>query len=165
MNSVSKRSVPKGCQKAQLKVIWYKELFAHNSGQTWLINSRRCRRMFKYSSAFIMVFWSRNFLWVRPFLSKNATCIVFICDFDIRAFFGLASPSLTNWILWCLVSGSYLKSHDLLQVITGLKMFSDSIASSQSQQTSTRCFFCSSGKICRNKFGTRIPQTQFVLHN
>ncbi len=89
-----------------------KELFAHKSGQTWRIHSRRHWKMFKYSSAFIVVFWGRNSLWIRSFLLKNATSILFTCILDILAFFGLALSSPTRCILWCLVSGLYSKSLD-----------------------------------------------------
>ncbi len=132
-----------------------KELFAHNSDRTRRLCSQRRRRMFKYSSTFIVVFWGRNSLRIRPFLSKNAISIVFTRDFDIRGFFSLASPSPTHCILWRLVSGSYLKSHNLLQVITCSRISSDSIASSQSRQTSTRHFFCSSVRF----FGTSLAQS------
>ncbi len=136
------------------------ELFAHNSSQTWQICSQRRRRIFKYHSAFIVIFWGGNSLWITPFLSKNAISIIFTCDFDFRVFLSLASPSLTHCIFWRLVSGSHLKSHDLSLVITHSRMFSDSVASSQSRQTSTQHFFCSSVRF----FGTSLAQS-FRRHN
>ncbi len=123
------------------------------------------RRMFKYSSAFNMIFWDRNSLWIGPFITKNAPSVVFTCEFDIRAFFGLSPPSPTHCILWRVVSGSYSKSHCLSQVITLSRMFSDSIASSQSQQTLARRFFYSLVRF----FGTslalsfRIRNSSFTI--
>ncbi len=92
---------------------------------------------------------------IRPISLNNATSIVSTCNFDIRAFFGLLHPHQPIYIRWCLVSGSYSKSHDSSQVITHLRMFSDSIASSRSWQTSTQLLFCPSVRF----FGISLAQS------
>ncbi len=89
------------------------------------------------------VLLGQKFFMDQTFLIEKCNRLCFHLRLRIRAFFGLASPSPTHYILWRLVSGSYSKSDDSSQVITHLRIFSDSIASSQSRQTSTRRFLCS----------------------
>ncbi len=131
------------------------ELFAHNSGQTWRIHSRICRRVFKYRSAFIVVFWGQKFRMDQACLIEKCNKHCFHLQLRhpgfLRPRFTLANPLYTlTTSLWVVLEKPRLVAgYHTFENVFWLNCFKPITANINS------CFFCSSVRF----FGTSLVQS------